>query len=337
MNFMQPAPAHARAIARWLMVCICLVVFMVFIGGVTRLTESGLSIVEWKLFSGTLPPLNETAWAAEFDEYKATPQFQKVNAHFTVSDFKKIYWLEYVHRLLGRVIGLAVLLPFLCFAARRQLPRRLFWRWVMVSSGLTDQPRVAPIKLAAHLLLAFGVFCLMLWTRWQVLGHARGSNNSSPSFARGVRVVLAVVIAQIFFGALVAGLRAGLSYNTYPLMDGQWIPTGLHLMQPWWVNHLESVLTVQFQHRMGALAVIAAIITLVWCGRKYAALHHSLKALLAVIFVQFSLGVGTLLSVLNIWLASAHQVVALALLTILLRLIFLCPLHQNQHDAKNLL
>jgi cytochrome c oxidase assembly protein subunit 15 len=349
MDSMQPAPAHTRAIARWLMVCICLVVFMVFIGGVTRLTESGLSIVEWKLFSGTLPPLTDTAWAAEFDEYKATPQFQQVNAHFTVGDFKKIYWLEYIHRLLGRVIGLAVLLPFLYFTARRQLPRRLFWRglaigglvaaqgtvgWVMVSSGLVDQPRVAPIKLAAHLLLALSVFCLMLWTRWQVLGHSR--SYAAPSLARGMRLVLALVVVQIFFGALVAGLRAGLSYNTYPLMDGQWIPAGLHLMQPWWVNHLESVLAVQFQHRMGALIVVASIIALALRGWKHVSLRPSLKALLMVILVQFTLGVATLISGVNLWLASAHQLVALALLAVLMRLMFLCPLDANQHLTQKL-
>jgi len=347
MHPITPLPQHQRAIARWLFVCLVLVAFMVFIGGVTRLTESGLSIVEWKLFSGTLPPLNETAWHAEFEEYKATPQFQKVNAHFALADFKNIYWLEYIHRLLGRIIGLSVLLPFLYFTARKQLPPRLWWRclgigmlvtaqgtvgWVMVASGLNDQPRVAPIKLGIHLLLAFTVFCLILWTRWQVLDKPRGT--TSTAFARGVRLMLCLAVVQIFLGALVAGLRAGLSYNTYPLMDGQFIPAGLHLMNPWWINHLENVLTVQFQHRMGALVLVAAVITLAVRGWKYMALQRTLKALLVIIFIQFTLGVATLLSGLNLWLASAHQVIALALLAHLVRLIYLSQLDANQHPIK---
>jgi heme a synthase len=349
MHPIVPLPHHQRAIARWLLVCLCLVALMVFIGGVTRLTESGLSIVEWKLFSGTFPPLSEAAWVAEFDEYKATPQFQQVNTHFTLADFKGIYWLEYIHRLLGRIIGLSVLVPFLYFTARRALPARLWWRcfaigllvaaqgtvgWVMVASGLNDQPRVAPIKLGIHLLLAFTVFCLILWTRWQVLDKPRGT--ASAGFARGVRLVLALVVVQIFMGALVAGLRAGLSYNTYPLMDGQFIPGGLHLMNPWWMNHLENIRTVQFQHRMGALVAVAGVAALVLRGWKYTALHPTLKGLAIVVALQFSLGVATLLSGVNLWLASAHQVMALAVLAHLVRLMYDCPLDINQHMPKKL-
>lgn len=347
MQSITPLPQHQRAIARWLFVCLCLVVAMVFIGGVTRLTESGLSIVEWKLISGTLPPLSEGAWVAEFEEYKATPQFQKVNAHFKLSDFKNIYWLEYIHRLLGRIIGLAVLLPFLYFTARRQLPPHLWWRclgigllvaaqgtvgWVMVASGLNDQPRVAPLKLGIHLLLAFTVYCLILWTRWQVLDRPRGT--CTIAMARGVRLVLALVVFQIFLGALVAGLRAGLSYNTYPLMDGHFIPNGLHLMTPWWLNHVENILTVQFQHRIGALFVVVAIIALVARSWKYIALRPTLKGLSIVVALQFTLGVATLLTGVNLWLASAHQVTALAVLAHLVKLMYHCPLDANQHATK---
>lgn len=347
MNRMQPLPAHTRAIAGWLMACLALVALMVFVGGITRLTESGLSIVEWKLFSGTLPPMSDTAWQAEFDEYKQSPQFEQVNAHFTLSDFKGIFWLEYLHRLLGRIIGLAVLLPLIYFAARRMLPRPLFWRcvgigalvaaqgtvgWVMVASGLNDQPRVAPIKLASHLLLAFGVFCLMLWTRWQVLGIAR--THISAPLARGARIVMALLLIQIFFGALVAGLRAGLAYNTYPLMDGQWIPGGLYSMAPWWLNHLESVLTVQFQHRIGAMVVVAATLWLCISGWRHARVQPTVKAILAIVIVQFMLGVATLLSVLNISLASLHQLIALVLLAHVLWLMYLTPSAQNQHSTK---
>ena len=347
MNPIAPLPQFRASIARWLFVCLILIGIMVILGGVTRLTESGLSIVEWKLFSGTLPPLNESAWQAEFDQYKSTPQFLKVNAHFALSDFKQIYWLEYLHRLLGRVIGLTIVLPFLYFVARKQLPRRLFWRglgisilvgaqgtvgWVMVASGLIEQPRVAPIKLGLHLLLAFSLFCLIQWTRWQVLDKAR--STSSPTFARGVRVVFAFIVLQIFMGALVAGLRAGLSYNTYPLMDGQLIPEGLYALAPWWLNHFESILTVQFQHRMGAIAVALAIFAVAACGWKYEALRRALGIVTITVIVQFALGVATLLSGINLWLASAHQFFALGLLSHFLLLLYLCPLDTNQHRPK---
>lgn len=325
------------------MLCLVLVALMVFIGGVTRLTESGLSIVEWKLVSGTLPPLNEAAWQAEFEAYKLTPQFQKVNVDFTLSDFKGIFWLEYIHRLLGRVIGLAVVLPLLYFGARRWLPRALLFRgiaiailvgaqggvgWIMVASGLNDQPRVEPIKLAAHLLLAFTVFALMLWTRWQVLDHPRYA--VPRSFAFVARAVLALLTLQIFFGALVAGLRAGLTYNSYPLMDGQLIPEGLHLMDPWWLNHLESALTVQFQHRMGAIAAAIGLIGLAVYGRSQLHQPKLFNALLVATLSQFALGVATLLTHVNLWLASAHQLLALVLTGLLVRLLYLAPLDARQ-------
>lgn len=344
MSMIQPLPQHRRIIANWLLVCLALVGLMVFIGGITRLTESGLSIVEWKLLSGTLPPLTEKAWDAEFDAYKATPQFRWVNRDFTLGDFKNIYWLEYIHRLLGRVIGLAVILPFCYFAARKMLPRPLLIRglaisvlvaaqgavgWVMVASGLIDQPRVAPIKLAAHLLLAFTVFGLMLWTRWQVLGHPRMLRL--PPLARLVRVALALVTLQIFLGALVAGLRAGLTYNTYPLMDGQFIPDGLFLLSPWWVNHLESPLMVQFQHRMGAIVAVLAVFGFAAWAWKTLPLRSLANQLALTISLQFCLGIATLITNVNMWLASAHQLIALVLVSLLLRTLYVLPLDANQH------
>ncbi len=347
MQPMSPLPQHRRAIARWLRACILLVALMVAVGGVTRLTESGLSIVEWKLVSGTVPPMNDAAWQAEFDAYKATPQFQQVNHDFTIRDFKSIFWLEYLHRLLGRIIGMMVVVPLAYFAARKMLPRALLWRgltiaalvgaqgaigWVMVASGLQDQPRVEPLKLAAHLLLAFVVFALMLWTRWQVLGMPK-LTAPPRGLALAARTLLALLVLQIFFGALVAGLRAGLAYNSYPLMDGQFIPDGLHLMQPWWLNHLESALTVQFQHRMGAVVVVAAILIFSACAWKNLALRSLANQLALLVALQFTLGVATLITVVNPWLASAHQLVALALVGVLLRTIYALPLGANPHRA----
>ncbi|MFZ4541599.1 MAG: COX15/CtaA family protein [Rickettsiales bacterium] len=349
MDMMQPLPKHQRAVTNWLLVCLVLVVMMVAVGGVTRLTESGLSIVEWKLVSGTLPPMSDAAWQAEFDAYKHTPQFKKVNSGFTVDNFKGIFWLEYIHRLLGRIIGMVIILPFLYFAARRQLPKRLLWRgfgiamlvaaqgtvgWVMVASGLHDEPRVAPLKLGLHLLLAFMLFCLLLWTRWQVQGHARRA--ATKLISRGARVVFVLLLLQIFLGALVAGLRAGLTYNTYPLMNGQFIPDGMHLLSPWWLNHLESSLTVQFQHRMGALALVGASLALIFSGwKRDPALRPLFKTILGLLLLQFCLGVAALLSVVNLWLASAHQLVALALLAHFLKLVYLAPLDGNQRAEGN--
>lgn len=335
---MQPDPRHLPAIHRWLTLCAALVVLMVLVGGVTRLTESGLSIVEWKLVSGTLPPMNEAAWQTEFSDYQTSPQFLKVNRTFTLDDFKEIFWLEYLHRLLGRVIGLAIILPFAYFAARRMLPKPLLRRgfglcvlvaaqgtvgWVMVASGLVDQPRVAPIKLGLHLLLAFALFCLLLWTRWQVSGTAR--SPAPPCVALGARILLALVTLQIFAGALVAGLRAGKSYNTYPLMDGKFIPEGLHRLAPWWLNHVESVTTVQFQHRVLALLVAASVLAFVLLARRLFTHTRLLGALVAALCLQFMLGVATLLSGVQLALASAHQLAALLLLGLLLRMCYLAP------------
>ncbi|MFM9889953.1 MAG: COX15/CtaA family protein [Rickettsiales bacterium] len=368
---MQPIPRHLPAIRRWLNVCLLLVGLMVLVGGVTRLTESGLSIVEWKLVSGTLPPMTEAAWQAEFSDYQTSPQFMKVNRTFTLGDFKQIFWLEYIHRLLGRIIGLTIILPFAYFAAQRALPKPMLRRglglcvlvaaqgtvgWVMVASGLVDQPRVAPIKLGLHLLLAFALFCALLWTRWQITSTPplRGSQNrhsddfgggqltgtypptktltrfDSPArgewvVALAARALLALVTLQIFAGALVAGLRAGKAYNTYPLMDGKFIPEGLHTLNPWWLNHVESVATVQFQHRMLALLVAASVLAFAWLARRVFAHAQLLGALAATVCLQFALGVATLLTGVNIALASAHQLVALLLLGLLLRVCYLTP------------
>lgn len=329
---------HSPAIRRWLLACMALVVLMVGLGGYTRLTESGLSIVEWKLLSGTLPPMNAKSWAHEFAEYQTSPQFKKVNAGFTVADFKKIYWLEYLHRLLGRIIGMLVILPFFYFLARGKLSPAMKRRgllltflvasqgavgWIMVASGLVDAPRVAPIKLALHLSLAFVFFLSMLWTYWQL--HSPARSTASAGLSRAAKGLFLLIFLQIVFGALVAGLDAGLSYNTYPLMDGQFIPNGLHALSPWWKNHLESVLTVQFQHRMGALAVVTGVIGFVMAAWKRgdAAQRHALQWLAAAVALQFALGVATLLSAVNIHLASAHQLVALLLLGSTLRITYL--------------
>lgn len=333
MNVYSPLPPYVRPLNRWLTLAAALVMLMVVLGGVTRLTESGLSIVEWKLVSGIVPPMSETAWQEEFELYKTSPQFQKVNRSFSVADFQQIYWLEYLHRLLGRIIGLVIVGGTLYYRIRGYFTPPLFRRmmaisvlvaaqgtvgWVMVASGLVDQPRVAPIKLALHLLLAFALYGSLLWTRWQMLGHPRITEK--PKVALAARALWLLIVAQIGLGALVAGLRAGLTYNSFPLMDGQWVPSGLYTLEPWWLNHLENITMVQFQHRLGAIAVLLAGISFVVWSWKKAEIHPALTVLLVIICLQFALGIATLLSGVSIWLASAHQLVALFLFGVLTRI-----------------
>ena len=330
-------PPQARIMRRWLIVCMACVAAMVWIGGVTRLTESGLSIVKWDLVSGTLPPLSHEAWQAEFDAYKTSPEYMKKNTHFDLEAFKGIFWLEYFHRLLGRITGMVFLLPLIYFAARRALPAPFLKRmlaisvlvgaqgavgWIMVASGLVDQPRVSPIKLALHLTLAFSVFASLLMTYFRYFSQQR--LPARPWLRGGARALLAIFIVQLILGAIVAGTDAGYSYNTYPLMDGRFIPNGLSLLSPAWLNHLENITMIQFQHRIGALILVNAVLVYGWYvahtlpeGRPWA--WHMIFA----VTLQFVLGVATLLSVMALPLASAHQVVALFLLASILRFVHL--------------
>lgn len=336
---MQPTATYARAVRLWLTITAVLVVAMVLIGGLTRLTESGLSIVEWKLLDGIFPPLTQEAWELEFSAYKTSPEYLLVNKGFGLADFQRIFWLEYLHRVLGRIIGLVLILPFIYFVARKALPKPLIKRmgfacvlvalqgtvgWIMVASGLVDQPRVDPIKLALHLSLALALFAVLLWTRWQVAGL-----RPAPHIQRGcsIRLLLGLLVAQIVLGALVAGLDAGFAYNSFPLMDGQLVPKGLHLLQPWWLNHLENVMTVQFQHRAGAWAVLVLGLFVASIHWRHALAEQRLylRALGWVVGLQFCLGVATLLSGMNIALASAHQMGAVLLLGVTLRLVWLYP------------
>lgn len=338
---MQPLPIHLSVISRWLITCMAMVVLMVFIGGVTRLSESGLSIVEWKPITGILPPLSQEAWEREFSDYQSSPEFIHKNTHFALDDFKGIYWLEYWHRAFGRITGLVFLLPLFYFGAKRVLPKPLFTRmviagalvaaqgtvgWIMVASGLENQPRVAPMKLGIHLSLAFMIFAYVYWTWLQI--HNRPRLAAHYGTALAARALFMLTAIQVFLGALVAGLDAGMIYNTYPLMDNQWMPDGLTSLTPWWLNHLEHVPMVQFQHRMIALALVAGVFGFIYYAypRIEMALRLHLKRLMWVLLAQFALGVATLVSVVNIWLASAHQLVALALVATLVRIIYALPL-----------
>lgn len=338
---MQPDTQYFSRIRIWILACIALVVLMVFVGGITRLTESGLSIVEWKPISGVFPPISEESWSAEFEAYKATPEFQKKNFSFDVEQFKTIFWLEYIHRLLGRITGLVFLLPLIYFGVRRQIPAPLFKRmaiitmlcglqgtvgWVMVASGLVDQPRVAPVKLGMHLLLAATIFAMLVHTYLSITGTARPSHHRTSSFA--IWGLLLAVFIQMFLGALVAGLDAGMIYNTFPLMDGKIAPSPLYMAEPWWVNHFEYIPLVQFQHRVGA--ILLTILTFGVCYYIYPNLHpterDTLKRIILVLAAQFGLGVYTLLTAVNIVLASLHQLTALLLVATVVRILYALPL-----------
>lgn len=322
----------------WLLSCMGMVALMVFVGGVTRLTESGLSIVEWKLFDGILPPMNHAQWLAYFEEYKTSPEFQKINSSFGLAEFQRIFWLEYIHRVLGRITGLVFLLPLIALAITRRIPKAVAWKmfgigllvaaqgvvgWFMVASGLIDDPKVSPLKLSMHLTLAFTIFALTLWVYLQqfhaaLARHAQGWRYWVP------RTLIALTFVQIILGAWVAGWDAGLTYNTWPLMDGAFIPSGMYPYAGFWNNTTSYIPLIQLQHRLGAIvlfAAYAAYIAFAWRSAD-ATERRMLGAVAAVITLQFALGVATLLSVVQIALASAHQMAALLLLSAIILISF---------------
>jgi cytochrome c oxidase assembly protein subunit 15 len=319
---MQPAPASVR---NWLIVVAAMIFFMIVLGALTRLTESGLSMVEWKPVSGWLPPLTDQAWQAELQKYLSSPQGRLVNRGFTVPEFQQIFWLEYLHRLWGRLIGLAVALPLLWFWLSGRLPRRLQARlfallvlgglqgalgWAMVASGLVDRPSVSHYRLAAHLLLAVALYA---YTVWLVLELGHGPRRDTPRIGREATGLIGFLFVVMTFGALMAGLRAGSAHNTFPTMSGYWIPPGLFDLEPWWINPLENGTTVQFIHRWLATLLALGVLALATRTRKPETLAAGAMALL-----QFCLGAATIVSGVATPIAVAHQAGAVLLLTTLL-------------------
>jgi cytochrome c oxidase assembly protein subunit 15 len=319
--------AHGRqAVAIWLYAVAALVFLMIFVGGVTRLTESGLSMVEWKPVTGWLPPLSADAWQAEFDKYKTFPEYQKVNRGMTLGEFQTIYAWEFGHRLLGRIIGLAFFVPMAFFMLTGRIRgRETFWflflliaggsqgalGWYMVKSGLVDDPDVSQYRLAAHLGLAFLIFGLL----WLTAMKVRGEGRPRPSVEAGLRspalVVVALIFLQIVIGAFVAGTNAGFTINTWPTMDGDLIPAGLFTMQPWWLALFEDVVTIQFMHRMTAYLIIIAAVWMFIRARRVGA-RRPATMVLHLVGVQVILGIATLLAVVPVWLGALHQATAVA-------------------------
>jgi cytochrome c oxidase assembly protein subunit 15 len=318
-------------VALWLLVCCALVFAMVVVGGITRLTQSGLSIVEWQPIVGALPPADENAWQEAFRKYQDTPQFRQVNPHMDLAGFKGIFWWEYVHRLLGRLIGAVFLLPLVWFALRGRLSRALTWKlagifvlgglqgamgWYMVQSGLVDNPRVSQYRLAAHLALALLVYAAMLWIALDLMAARRSGPVSGPR--RFAFALVAVVFAMAISGSFVAGIRAGLAYNSFPLMNGYLVPPGMFVLEPWYLNLFANVATVQFDHRLIAW-LLAFLVPWFWLrARKSAAPPRARLAahlLLGALALQIALGISTLLLAVPVPLAAAHQAGALLVFT----------------------
>jgi cytochrome c oxidase assembly protein subunit 15 len=327
-----------RRIAIWLLICCVLVFAMVILGGVTRLTGSGLSMVEWDPIFGFIPPMDQAEWERVFTLYQASPEYQKINVGMDLAGFKKIYWFEFWHRVLGRAIGTVFLLPFLYFLARGMLRRSLIPKlvamfvlgglqgllgWYMVKSGLVDDPHVSQYRLTAHLMLAMFIYAYMFWVALGLLLTDRQASDGTAT--SGVRLSAGLlgllVLVTVMSGGFVAGLKAGFVYNTFPLMDGRWIPEAMFLQEPLWRNFFENVATVQFDHR------VLAILTFLGIGAFWLTARPRIRTpqaragmhlLLAAAVLQVALGISTLLLYVPVALAAIHQAGALLLFTAIL-------------------
>lgn len=328
-------PRH-RPIAWWLLTCCALVFAMVVLGGVTRLTGSGLSMVEWEPIVGTIPPLSSTQWQETYHKYQQTPEYQKKNLGMSLEEFKGIFWFEYAHRLLGRSIGMVFLLPFLYFLIEGWIEKPMVPKlitmfllgglqgalgWYMVASGLIDNPHVSQYRLTAHLAAAFLIYAYMFWVALGLLYPQREAGADLRPLRRFAHLVAGMIALTVLSGGFVAGLKAGFAYNTFPLMDGHWIPPAYGLLEPAWKNIFENIPAVQFNHRLLALSSLALVIILWVRSRNYVLPSRArlgFNLLLAMALVQVTLGISTLLLLVPIPLASAHQAGALVLFTLAL-------------------
>ena len=321
----------SRQVAGWLLCCAAMVLAMVVVGGVTRLTHSGLSIVEWQPLVGTLPPLSADDWNAVFAKYRETPEYRLVNFDMDLDGFKRIFWWEYFHRLLGRVTGAVFLLPFLWFLLRGSIAHKVAWQlggvfalgalqgalgWYMVKSGLVDDPRVSHFRLTAHLGVALAILAAELWIALGLLSPARAPPGS-PALAKAAVAIAGMVFVMALSGGFVAGLRAGSAYNTFPLMNGHLAPPEILALEPWWRNFFYNMATVQFVHRTIAWLLVL-VVPFFWWRTLAAPLAPGARAachlLLAALVLQVSLGIATLLLAVPVALAAAHQAGAALLL-----------------------
>jgi len=326
---------HNNWIAIWLFIVAAMIFIIVILGGATRLTHSGLSMVDWKPITGWLPPFAESEWQAVFERYKTSPEYREVNQDMSLAGFKGIFWLEFLHRLWGRIIGVAFFLPFAVFLIKGWVRGRLAgWLagifvlgglqggmgWFMVKSGLVDQPDVSQYRLAAHLCLALLIYALTLWV---AIGLARQPNangmNAAGGLAKAAAGLLALISVTIFSGALVAGLDAGFSYNTFPLMDGDLVPDGLFEQVPYYLNFFENRITVQFEHRLLAEITLVCVLVFWWIARRRELsdmARQAIRAIAVMAVLQVILGIATLVLVVPLSLGVMHQGGAVVLLGI---------------------
>ena len=310
-----------KAVGFWLLFMTGLVLLMVMVGGATRLTESGLSMVDWRPVTGTLPPMSDSAWEQEFAKYQTSPEYRLRNSDMTVDEFKGIFYWEWGHRLLGRLIGLFFFIPMVWFWLRNRIPygykpkllvlfilggSQGLLGWYMVMSGLVDEPAVSHYRLTAHLGLALFIMAALFWTALSLLNPE--PVRSDRRIKRLTHITAFVLVLQILMGALVAGLKAGLIFNTWPLMGEGFVPSGLLALEPTWLNFLDNAITVQFDHRIGAYALFGLSIALVWQGwHQTAKLCRAVILFATAVVLQMLLGIMTLILEVPVAWGTAHQ------------------------------
>jgi cytochrome c oxidase assembly protein subunit 15 len=324
-----------QIIHRWLLLGIVMIFFQIVIGGITRLTGSGLSITEWNVIMGTFPPINEAQWQELFEKYKQFPQYKIMNSDMNLSGFKTIFWWEYIHRLWARLFALIFIIPFLYFVYKKWLGKKLIIHlsvlfvlgaaqgligWIMVQSGLKDNPWVNPLNLSIHLMMALFVYLYLLHVTSNFTSKAK--HTVGRSFIIGLNTLLVFLIIQIFYGALMAGHKAALFYPTWPLIGSEWIPSAMNTFDPLWLNLFENKALIHFIHRGLAYVLLVFVISFWWINRKgiTGELNHFFQAIPIVTSIQVLLGIITVLNALGqiplLW-GVLHQAVAIILLTIL--------------------
>jgi len=338
-----------KQVIAWLGMIIFLIFAMVIVGGITRLTHSGLSIVEWKPLMGAIPPISEEAWNETFDKYKQSPEYE-LNKSMTLSEFKFIFYWEYFHRLLGRLIGVIFLIPFLYFYIKKYFDRKLvlrlaigfalgglqgFMGWFMVKSGLVDNPHVSHYRLAAHLAIAFGIAAYLFWVALDIANAGKKPQVPHKRFGFSV-LITAGIFLQIIFGAFTAGKKAGFGYNTFPKMDDMWIPDEVFLIEPWWLNFFETHAAIQFMHRLIAWILVFGVPVILIIIRKELTtkiLTFSMNLLLIALGIQFLLGVLTILLIVSyeVSIPTIHQ--AGAFILFLISIYFNYSLRRNFKEA----
>ena len=328
-----------KAIITWLLSGCALIFIMVVVGGITRLTNSGLSMVNWSLFMGAIPPLNDIQWQETFELYKQSPEFKKINYDYTLSDFKYIFFWEYLHRMIGRLLGLVFIIPFIYFLFKKMLSKKLLIQslllfflgalqgaigWWMVKSGLVDRPDVSHFRLAIHLTTAFITCAFCLWVALPLIFNDKIKGDKK--IFNSILTLGALVLIQIVYGAFVAGLNAGIGFNTWPKMNGEWVPQAVYSLSPFWKNFVHGPYGIQFFHRTFAFIIVAFIIYICKKGisKSISSQHNkALYMLLSIILLQTTIGILTIVLIVPFSLALIHQLIAFLMLMSIVYCLFI--------------